>query len=593
MKGLIMLRFDIHKLTRFIVCMFALGMSVACFAQSKQTSPSIKLDDYFTKFESHGFSGSVLVVRDDIIQLKKGYGFSDHNKGIPVTVKTAFSIGSLTKQFTASAILRLEEAGLLSVSDSISHYLDFIPEDKSQVTIHQLLNHTSGIESDYWDGNPELSEQEYLAMVLSKELINVPGEKYRYSNIGYHLLKEIIENVAQEDYENYLKNTFFDPLGMENTGFSLVQWSDEQLAHYQDWTTKVWEADVEIPTQRPVYFHPEGSAGLLSTVDDLYLWHQALMGGKVLQESSLKKMFTPYQNYYGYAWNISTTIRGTTLHYHGGTDYDMGTTAGFYHYPDDNTMVVFLSNTNLSRTVTHEYLMNQIEGILFDGEVAMPPASTSRLSKENHPMTGTYLLPSGDSLKVVERHGHIRVIAEDENGTMILRFPESGVTPNPSEYENLFDSIFSAIDTGNFEPLRSALWTEVNFDSYSKRIVAAWSYYKQSFGEFKGARIVHQRSFVFQDRPEEWSFVLFEFENGKAIIRAMNDQEGKVYFRRVHILEHFEITLGYFSGTEFTSWDCFLAGSSKFEFKTGQQGEPDLLEITSGKAKLVAKLIEK
>jgi CubicO group peptidase (beta-lactamase class C family) len=144
-----------------------------------------KIDEFMTRLEAWGFSGAIIVAKDGQIALSKGYGLADREKQVPFTPDTASSIGSITKQFTAAAILKLEMQGKLKVGDPIGKYLPDVPPDKAGITIHHLLTHTAGFRGDFGgrDSDP-ISRDDLVKLVLAAPLKFKPGEQHEYSNEG-------------------------------------------------------------------------------------------------------------------------------------------------------------------------------------------------------------------------------------------------------------------------------------------------------------------------------------------------------------------------------------------------------------------------
>jgi D-alanyl-D-alanine carboxypeptidase len=209
-----------------------------------------------------GFMGSVLVARDGKVLLEKGYGLASAEWDVPNSPDTKFRIGSITKQFTATAVLQLQEAGKLNVSDAICKYLPECPEAWKPITVEQLLNHTSGIPS--YTGLPDFPTPKRMRMPLSPlEIVMLtrdmkldfqPGEDYRYNNTGYVLLGYIIEKAAGVKYDAYLREHIFDPLGMKDTGYDWTRPVQKRRAagYGYNRTTKAYTnaeyLDMRIPT---------------------------------------------------------------------------------------------------------------------------------------------------------------------------------------------------------------------------------------------------------------------------------------------------------------------------------------------------------
>ena len=161
-----------------------------------------ELDRHLAKIALKGYSGAVIVAKDGKIILRKGYGYANREKGLPVTPDTVFTIGSITKQFTGAAIVKLEMQGKLRVTDTIDQYFQDVPEDKKGITLHQLLTHTAGIPNILGgDFDTSATQQVVLRLAMQSELTSKPGSKHAYSNLGYSLLGMIVGKAAGMGYE--------------------------------------------------------------------------------------------------------------------------------------------------------------------------------------------------------------------------------------------------------------------------------------------------------------------------------------------------------------------------------------------------------
>jgi CubicO group peptidase (beta-lactamase class C family) len=173
-----------------------------------------KVDEFMSRLEAWGFSGAVIVAKDGQIVMSKGYGLANREQKIPFTPETVSSIGSITKQFTAAAILKLEMQGKLKVGDPIGKYLPGVPPDKADITIHHLLTHTAGVRADFGgrDSDP-IARDDLVKLVLASPLRFKPGVRYEYSNEGYSLAGAIVERVSGASYEAFLSEHLFKPAG--------------------------------------------------------------------------------------------------------------------------------------------------------------------------------------------------------------------------------------------------------------------------------------------------------------------------------------------------------------------------------------------
>ena len=336
---------------RFYTFLLFLIQTIYLFGQSKPPSEENleKLNALVTKLDSKGFYGTILVAHKDSILFAKGYGFRDAAKQLPNTRKTIFGTGSLTKQFTAAAILKLEMQGKLSVRNKINMYFPQLPSDLKDIQIHHLLTHSAGfpvaIGSDY----DAISENEFIDQAFAAAERIKPGSHHEYSNVGYALLSIIIEKVSGISYEAYLKKNLFDPAGLENTGYVLPDWDVNSIAKgytkKEEWgkpNDKPWNKDAP-------YLHLKGNGGLLSTVEDLFKWHLALKGDEILSQEAKAKYYGKHieeipgeDSYYGYGWVIIPTGDGTDLVTHNGGNGIFF--ADFWRLFDEELTIIMMTN---------------------------------------------------------------------------------------------------------------------------------------------------------------------------------------------------------------------------------------------------------
>ena len=310
-----------------------------------------KLDAHLNRATSNGFAGAVLVVKDGQVILAKGYGMANRERKIPVTLDTVFDIGSLVKQFTAAAILKLEMKGKLRITDPINKYFKNVPPDKAAMTIHHLLTHTAGFDAAIGNDYEVMSRDEYIKRALNTKLLSTPGEKYRYSNVGYSLLGAIVELRSGQGYEHYVYDNLFKPAGMSLTGYRIPKWDPDAIAHNyvgdNDWGTglsKRWASDGP-------YWNLRANGGMLFTIGDMYKWMQALAGERVLPKEVKEKYFAPYVKtpslpgldwFYGYGWRIEKTPRNTKVIWHGGDGAAFHSDARWFK--DENVVIIMATN---------------------------------------------------------------------------------------------------------------------------------------------------------------------------------------------------------------------------------------------------------
>lgn len=326
------------------------------------------IDAVMTDAAESGFSGSTLVAKWGKIIIKKGYGWANFAQKWPVTSTTVFDIGSITKPFTATAVLALEQQGKLSVSDSIGRFFESVPKDKSDITIHHLLTHTSGL-LEYHDTRGDfeaMSREEAVRRILSQELKFKPGEASDYSNSGYTLLAVIIEKASGLTYQEFLKKAVFDPAGMSAAGFyRQASWTEKDIAvGYGD--RKLGE--INSPLMWPeISWALIGNGGLVMSAEDLFKFHLALKGEKILNDAAKKKAFTAQRETQpsigeGYGWVVALTRDKKRVVRHGGAN-DFGFRAAFSRYLDDDGVIIILSNAG-QFAKTRDYLA-EIEKLIF------------------------------------------------------------------------------------------------------------------------------------------------------------------------------------------------------------------------------------
>lgn len=361
-------------------------------------APAEKADALLSGLVQTGDPGfAVLVAQDGKVIFEKGYGLADREHKDAVTPQTIFRIASITKQFTASAILKLQEEGKLSVDDTLSKYISDFPRG-NEVTIRQLLNHTSGIH-DYSPAPDHLSElarpstvEDEVRMIKNqKPLYDFdPGTEWRYDNSGYELLGYIVQEVSGESFGDFLRERFFQPLGMTRTGVYREDLGLSQEARGYSFGPSGFEA--------PYYIHPSHSGGdgaLYSTVEDLYRWTEGVFNGRVLGAASLKAAFTPVPtkasqlnsgNGYGFGWYVGP-YRGLRDISHGGER--PGFTSMMLRFPTERLSVIVLANSDGKPGVSASRLAYQMVDILLGKGSAQPTTGLAAA----HPPYSPQLLP--------------------------------------------------------------------------------------------------------------------------------------------------------------------------------------------------------
>ena len=341
-----------HKVSWHLSLLTLFGVLAACSAPATTTATpsaqdiSSRLDDFLTKQTTErSLSGSVLVAREGKLLLNNGYGEADREKKVPNTARTKFRIASITKQFTAMAVLILQARGKLGVQDRVCAYILNCPPAWEAITFHHLLTHTSGL-PDYYSSTDwrtfqatPMTPSGIVAHFMDKPLDFQPGEKWNYSNSGYTVLGTLIEQVSGISYEAFIKENILDPLKMEDTGYLD---NTEGMAVGYATANSTTPADFEDASS--LY----ASGGMYSTVGDLYLWDQALYADKLIPKDLRDKMLTPYlpmSNFAGFSYGYGSMIgeiAGRRAVGHAGRIE--GFSSLNMYFPDDKVAVVILSN---------------------------------------------------------------------------------------------------------------------------------------------------------------------------------------------------------------------------------------------------------
>lgn len=335
--------FVLTFLISFILCSCSYGIN------NKELSKKIEkaVDTYA---EDNKFNGNIFVAKGGEILINKSYGYADFDNKVKVNSETRFLIGSLTKQFTAVAIMQLNEKGLLNVDDKLEKYAPGFPSS-DKITIHHLLTHTSGlpreIQVDYSLIRPGEATEAIKTIPSMSEILEKkgtvefpklaePGKYFNYSNAGYIMLGYIIEKVSGVSYDEYLQKNIFSPLGMKNSGFGYDRRNDNKLALGYDTTMNCLTKEPFIAMSA----WPHAAAALYSTTEDLYKWDRALYTDKLVSEKSLEQIFIPNKNNYGYGWYIKSTDKKEYQH----NGMMLGFGASITRRVGNNICIIALSN---------------------------------------------------------------------------------------------------------------------------------------------------------------------------------------------------------------------------------------------------------
>jgi CubicO group peptidase (beta-lactamase class C family) len=359
-----------------------IGLIFITLIQTASAKDNLSFKDWRDTVIKSNFSGVILVASENKVLFKEAFGLANREEKIPFSNDSIFDIGSLTKQFTATAILKLQESNKLSVNDPLSKFFDNVPDDKKKITVHHLLTHTAGFIANRGGGTSSnlydvVTKTELIESALKSKLITLPGEEYNYSNIGYNLLAIIIEKITEGKYETFYYENIFEPAGLTDTGYRLpkraanrvaINYGADQTVYQRLFSIEAKSLSVGNPFQHLKLkegprFNIEGAGGMSSTAGDLFRWYMALNSNLILSDKSKNQLFLPHnesldkksKSHYGYGWDIKSTDRGTLHAQHNGSNgYSF---ADMHYFVDENIFIVLATN---DRDVYPQVVMDEL-----------------------------------------------------------------------------------------------------------------------------------------------------------------------------------------------------------------------------------------
>ena len=400
-------------------------------ANAQVDSVSQKLDEYLlAAHKENSFNGNALVAQHGKILLRKSYGYKNFAKKVLNDSNTIFQIGSITKQFTATVILRLQEEGKLSVGDKLDKYF---PQFKyaGEITLENLLTHTSGIynytnDIDAGDSaivcNP-VNKQVALDIMFKHALDFKPGTQFRYDNSGYYLLGLIIEKVTGKSYERNIRDIIFKPLQMNHSLFDFKHSTDTNIATgYQTLNDSVQKEASAWRWDSTVSY---AAGGIWSTTSDMFKWAQAIAQKKILSAESWKAILTPHLDKYGYGVYIDSLFAQQSISHGGGIP---GFIAYLNYYPAEDATIILLNNegslneslngidADISAIIFHKpyEIMHKHTGIKLPDEVLKKYVGQYDFDKKHH----VYITLENNQLHMEAPQGGLPkspLFADDEN----------------------------------------------------------------------------------------------------------------------------------------------------------------------------------
>ncbi len=279
------------------------------------------VDELLAQMEADGFNGIVMIDQPGSLRVTP-MGTVDGPGSQPVDEDTVFDIGSITKQFTGAAVVRLEMDGMVSVEDRVGDYLGELDGPLADVTLHQLLTHTAGLPDSIGDDDEPIDRAEFVQRAMARA--GEPGD-YEYSNAGYSLLGMVIEAASGMGYEAYLREVFFEPAGMGSTGYVLATFDRRKVAVGYDGGDALGAPDEQNWADDGPWWNLRANGGILSTAADMRRWHDALSEDELLSAEAKDQLFARHVEegpdsgtFYGYGWVSFPLEDGSWFHGHNG-----------------------------------------------------------------------------------------------------------------------------------------------------------------------------------------------------------------------------------------------------------------------------------
>lgn len=536
-----------------------------------------RLDEYLTRLSGYGFWGTVLVAQGEQVVLHKGYGWADRARAVRNDTRTVYEIASLVKQFTATAILKLESAGKLKTRDAISKYWPDVPADKRAITVQHLLTHTSGLPFEC-PGAEQMNRAAFVQCMLTAKLHAAPGQQYAYSNGGYGLLAALIEQVSGQSYESYLQEQLFQPAGLRLTCFNGACGA-LLIGHGYD------EAeDRGVPQAQPLTWEKRGAWGLGAAAADLWLWEQALRRQTILNPAQTKKLFAAHVptgsagTSYGYGWAVRKTAQGQLLLEHDGVTRT-GYNALYRRYDKERVTVIIVSNRSFGSFMPMQTVAQALDGLLFERPIVMPPAAVALSDEQLQPFVGTYQLASGAQLIVSLRDHTLQLGATGQEAVNLLCGANENSAALLAQFNERSRQVIEGIRDGAYEIYRQAS-AEALTAEQARNIGSAWlTRLEQKNGALQSIEALGTM-------PEAGflrSFVRLHFARGTEI-RRLRWENGKLVSILLGTPPLLVTALQPQSATEFTGLHLGLQRRLPLRFVLDQAGRVTGLRLSTASA---------
>jgi CubicO group peptidase (beta-lactamase class C family) len=498
-----------------------------------------RLDQVASAWAGGRFWGAVLVEREGRVLLAKGYGMADFASE-PNTADTLFDVASVSKQFTAAAVLKLEEEGLLSVDDPVSKFFPGAPPDKGGVTLLHLLRHESGLPfGDVGFALFGMSEREAAALkLLAPPLQFKPGDCFSYSNTNYFLLAAVVEKASGRPFEAFVREALFRPAGLDGAGFVGDPDAGGPRAALRD------SPEGRRPAREYAWdWGNRGATGILISVKGLLTWWKALRSGRILGEAALEKFLAPGFHGYALGWFADDNLWGVPRLAHSGE------TQGF-----QSRLSVLRRGETVIAAATGD--RGEVGGLVERLEAVLCGPAASELERAR-PLAGAWRLPGGNLFDVALENGILSVRSSGTEASSRLLFGWDRVPRAPA----YFDDMAKSASVVFADPEGKAGGGSVFDASVRPRVVSffwrQWSDCRRAFGEYLRPEIVASFS-----GPEQVTFVRAVFEKGDAVFRGRWHRSSGRFTQIERVPNEYpvQVVLRPLSTVEFVGRPMFLPG---------------------------------
>ena len=546
---------------------------------------------YLKRLEKLGFAGVVLVAKGGAPLFAEGFGLADRERSLRWTPATVSCSGSITKRFTGAAILKLEEDKRLNVTDPITLYFKDVPADKAQITLHQLLTHSSGLgDPEGIDDYDPVPLAEYVRQVLAQPLLFAPGAGYTYSNANFSLLGAIIEKLSGLSYEAFLRERLFLPAGMYETGYLLPQWGDGRMAQgYR--AGELWGTVLGHPMAADgPHWALRANGGIHSTAYDMLRWSRALLDGRVLSPESMKKLWAPHvseggDTFYGYGWSIAKAPDGTKIITHNGGN---GIFFADLAIVPDAGLVVYLMTNVIAESRVANSLLKQL-GMRFLAGQPYPsiPEIVDLDEAALKALAGTYHLSGdGGGYRLTMDGGALFIEAEGRKAFSLLNSVREAEPGRLEKLDRLTGQIITGNRKGDFAPLFKAYGGRVPME----RLKASWAERTKEIENGHGLILRHEVLGTARTQDRDETVVRFYCEKGNVDMTYVWElkEEGRLLGRSDRGLA-VRLRLYPSGDRDFFTWDGGIRPPKLVHFETGPDGKLGL-RIGEPKGPVVTRL---